>query len=210
MAAVLVGIGWAAYGAYVPWRTAGALAVTVVVGAACFCCLGYGLAALVRNEDAALPITQALLLPLYFISGVFVSAAILPRWLADVANVFPVRHLASALLVAYDPHTAGLGFLRAGSADHGRVGGRGPDSRLAQIQVATARALITCAGAIMEEIMASETETKKGQCAEHGEVDATREIPNMGFPFIYFAIVRAMARRKPFRCPECGAVVASA
>ena len=110
MAAILLGIGWAAFSAHVPGRTALALAVTVIIGAASFCCLGYALTSLVHNEDAALPSTQAILLPLYFISGVFVSVTILPRWLADVANVFPVRHLADALLTAYNPHTAGLGF----------------------------------------------------------------------------------------------------
>ena len=36
MSAVLLGIGWAAYGAPVPGRTAPALAVTVVIGAASF------------------------------------------------------------------------------------------------------------------------------------------------------------------------------
>ena len=70
MSAVLLGIGWAAYGAHVPGRTALALVVTVVIGAASFCCLGYALTSLIHNEDAALPTTQALLLPLYFISGV--------------------------------------------------------------------------------------------------------------------------------------------
>ena len=110
MTAVLLGIGWAAYGAHVPGRTALALVVTVVVGAACFCCLGYALTSVIHDEDAALPATQALLLPLYFISGVFVATSILPHWLAGVGEVFPVRHLASALLTAYNPHTAGLGF----------------------------------------------------------------------------------------------------
>jgi ABC-2 type transport system permease protein len=110
MAAILLGIGWAAYSAQVPGRTAVALTVTVIIGAASFCCLGYALTSLVHNEDAALPSTQAILLPLYFISGVFVSVTILPRWLADVGNIFPVRHLADALLVAYNPHTTGLGF----------------------------------------------------------------------------------------------------
>ena len=110
MAAVLFGIGWAAYGARIPGRTALALAVTVVVGATSFCCLGYALTSVVRNEDAALPATQALLLPLYFISGVFVAVTVLPHWLADVGEIFPVRHLANALLVAYNPHTTGLGF----------------------------------------------------------------------------------------------------
>jgi ABC-2 type transport system permease protein len=110
MAAVLLGIGWAAYGAHVPGRTALALAVTVVIGAASFCCLGYALTSLIRNEDTAQPVTQALLLPLYFISGVFVAVSILPHWLADVGAIFPVRHLANALLIAYNPHTTGLGF----------------------------------------------------------------------------------------------------
>jgi ABC-2 type transport system permease protein len=44
------------------------------------------------------------------ISGVFVATSVLPHWLADAGEVFPVRHLADALLVAYNPHTAGLGF----------------------------------------------------------------------------------------------------
>jgi ABC-2 type transport system permease protein len=110
MAAVLLGIGWAAYGAHVPGRTALALAVTVVTGAACFCCLGYALTSRIRNEDAALPTTQALTLPLYFISGVFVPVTALPHWLAYAGEIFPVRHLANALLVACNPHTTGLGF----------------------------------------------------------------------------------------------------
>jgi len=110
MAAVLLGLGWAAFGAHLPGRTALALAVTIVVGAASFCCMGYALTSLIRNEDTAQPVTQALLLPLYFISGIFVGVSILPHWLADVGEIFPVRHLANALLIAYNPHTSGLGF----------------------------------------------------------------------------------------------------
>ena len=110
MAAALLGIGWAAYGAHVPGRTALALAVTVVIGAASFCCLGYALTSIVRNEDAAVPTTTAITLPLYFISGVFVPISGLPHWLSDVGEVFPIRHLASALLTAYSPYTKGLGF----------------------------------------------------------------------------------------------------
>ena len=110
IAVVLLGIGWAAYSARVPGRTALALAVTVVIGAASFCCLGYALTSLIRNEDTAQPVTQALLLPLYFISGIFVAVSILPHWLAGAGQIFPVRHLANALLIAYNPHTTGLGF----------------------------------------------------------------------------------------------------
>jgi ABC-2 type transport system permease protein len=108
--ALLLLIGWAAYGAHVPGRTGAALLVTVAIGALSFCCLGYALASLIHDEDAAQPVTQALMLPLYFISGVFVAVSQLPHWLVDVADLFPVRHLAAALLKAYNPHTGGSGF----------------------------------------------------------------------------------------------------
>ena len=107
---VLLGLGWAFFKAHVPAHTAPALVVTVALGAAVFCCLGYALASLIHNDEAAQPITQAVMLPLYFISGVFVPASILPHWLIDVAKIFPVRHLAAALLSAYNPYTKGAGF----------------------------------------------------------------------------------------------------
>ncbi len=57
--------------------------------------------------------------------------------------------------------------------------------------------------------MANQIETATGTCETHGSVEGTREIPGMGFPFIYFAIARALAKRRPFRCPDCGAVVST-
>jgi ABC-2 type transport system permease protein len=107
---ILIVIGWAAFSAHVPARTAPALALTIVIGALAFCCLGYAVASLVHDQDAAQPVTQGIMLPLYFISGVFVAVSTLPRWLVDVAAIFPVRHLAAALLTAYNPHTHGAGF----------------------------------------------------------------------------------------------------
>jgi len=110
IAAVLLAIGWPAYGASLPGRTAPAFILAIIVGALAFCCLGYALASLIENADAAQPLTQAIVLPLYFISGVFVPLSQIPAWLRNVAAVFPVRHLARALLTAYNPHTGGAGF----------------------------------------------------------------------------------------------------
>jgi ABC-2 type transport system permease protein len=107
---VLLAIGWLFYGASVPGHTAPALVVTVIVGALSFCCLGFALASVIRNQDSAQPITQATMLPLYFISGIFVAVSLQPRWMVDVADVFPVRHLDAALLTAYDPYTTGAGI----------------------------------------------------------------------------------------------------
>ncbi len=109
ISAVLVAIGYA-YGASIPARMLPAFILAIVVGSLAFCCLGYALAAFVHDADAATPVVTAITLPLYFISGVFVASAFLPRWLLDVANVFPVRHLATALLAVYNPHTTGSGI----------------------------------------------------------------------------------------------------
>jgi ABC-2 type transporter len=75
-----------------------------------FCCLGFAVASLISNVDAAQPVVQAIVLPLSFISGVFVATSELPGWLAGIGKVFPVEHLAAALLAAYNPHTTGSGL----------------------------------------------------------------------------------------------------
>jgi ABC-2 type transport system permease protein len=107
---VLLAIGWAAYSASIPGRTAPAFVLDVIVGAAVFCCLGFAVACLIGNVDAAQPITLAIILPLAFISGIFIPAGELPSWLVGIGDVFPVRALAAALLAAYNPHTTGSGL----------------------------------------------------------------------------------------------------
>jgi hypothetical protein len=55
--------------------------------------------------------------------------------------------------------------------------------------------------------MAKEVQTQAGRCSTHGTVKATREVPEMGFPFVVYAIRRAVAQRRPYLCPECGTAV---
>ena len=107
---VLLALGWAAFGASLPTRTAPAFVVDIVVGAAVFCCLGF--AALLRHRQCRRRSTRRASdrAPLCFISGVFIPAGELPNWLVKIGDVFPIRHLASALLAAYNPHTTGSGF----------------------------------------------------------------------------------------------------
>lgn len=55
--------------------------------------------------------------------------------------------------------------------------------------------------------MPNETQTLAGDCPTHGSVDAVREIPQVTFPPIITATMRAVAgRRRPYRCPKCHAV----
>jgi len=107
---VIVAIGRIAYGVHVPSTTIPAILIATVVGAACFCCLSFALASFISNEDSAQPVVQATILPLYFISGVFIPKDQLSGTLQDIANVFPVSHLDSALFKAFDPATTGAGI----------------------------------------------------------------------------------------------------
>ena len=57
--------------------------------------------------------------------------------------------------------------------------------------------------------MAIETQTAIGDCPTHGEVEATRQLPTVAFPPVITAVRRAVAKRRPYRCPTCGAPVAT-
>jgi ABC-2 type transport system permease protein len=110
MVVLLTLIGQVLYGVEVPTGTLAALLLSLVVGAFAFCCLGFALTAAIPSEDAAAPVTNGVLLPLYFLSGVFIPETEIPNGVLDVANVFPIRHLFEAFLTAFDPATSGAGF----------------------------------------------------------------------------------------------------
>jgi ABC-2 type transport system permease protein len=110
LVAIIVAIGRIAYGVHLPSSTLPAFVISVAVGAVSFCCLAFAVSTFIRSEDSAQPIIQALILPLYFISGVFVPKDQLSGTLQDIANVFPVAHLNNALFKAFDPATTGAGF----------------------------------------------------------------------------------------------------
>ena len=109
--AVLIVVGRFAYGVRLPTRTIPGLAITAVVGSISFCVLAFAFTTLIENEDSAQPMVQAVMLPLYFISGVFIPAVNLPDWLRHVAQVFPVQHLANGLHRAFEPTTTGMGLV---------------------------------------------------------------------------------------------------
>ncbi len=58
--------------------------------------------------------------------------------------------------------------------------------------------------------MPKEIQTKTGVCPDHGTVEATREIPGSGFPFVVNAVRRLLAKRQPYRCPQCRTPVTTA
>jgi ABC-2 type transport system permease protein len=81
-----------------------ALVVTFGVGVACFAALGLLVAALSPTGDSAPMIANATLLPLAFISDIFiVPGASAPAWVARVADFFPLKHFAVAFTDSFNP-----------------------------------------------------------------------------------------------------------
>lgn len=107
--AVLMAIGAAAFGVSVPTSTLPGLLSALAVGTAAFCALGIAYTRLVPSEDAAPAMTNAVVLPLYFISGVFVPFRQLPDGLQSIAELLPAQPLVDALRIAFDPTTGGAG-----------------------------------------------------------------------------------------------------
>jgi hypothetical protein len=152
--------------------------------------------------------------PVYYVPGIIalgVIAACFGNLVASVTaqrerGVLKRRRAARRLQPAH--HRAWV--RRPGPADRGGLGSRGPSHRPPQLQLAAARALThnSHPTTLTEgKTMATEVQTHTGRCPTHGPVQATRETPKMGFPYVIYTIRRAAAQRRPFRCPECGAAV---
>jgi ABC-2 type transport system permease protein len=105
----LLAVGRLAYGVSVPLHSLLALTITIAVGTFTFCSLGFAASGFIKNVDAAQPVMMAIALPLFFISGIFVPWPFIPSWLHAVADAFPVRHFASAVLAPLTP-AAGSGI----------------------------------------------------------------------------------------------------
>lgn len=111
---IVAAFGAVFYDVQVPWGRLPALVVTLAIAASAFCALGLALTAFIPNEDAAPAVVNAVILPLLFISNVFIRIDGMTGWLPTVSNLFPVRHFADAMMTIYDPRTTGGGF----SAEH--------------------------------------------------------------------------------------------
>ena len=107
MLVVLGLIGRVAYGVEIPTGNLGAVLLTLAIGAASFCCIGFALTGAIPSQEAAPPIVNAALLPLYFISGVFVPEDEIPEGVLRFADAFPVRHFFEAFFSAWEPGSAG-------------------------------------------------------------------------------------------------------
>ena len=76
----------------------GVLAATAlaIVFAVCLSWAWIALALVLRTPNAVMTVGFVILMPLGFLSNIFVDPATMPPWLEHVANINPMSHLASA------------------------------------------------------------------------------------------------------------------
>ncbi|HEV3379761.1 MAG TPA: ABC transporter permease [Trebonia sp.] len=104
---VLVLIGWLVFGVHLSGAGAGLVLLTVIVGTACLCGVGYAVSTLVKSQESAGPLVMLIMFVLSAISGLYIPDTLFPAWLRDGAQVLPIRPLATAMQAALDPATNG-------------------------------------------------------------------------------------------------------
>jgi ABC-2 type transport system permease protein len=98
------------YGVEIPTDTLPAVIVSVLVGAIAFSALGLAMTAVIPNSDAAPAVVNGVILPLLFISDVYIPDTDAPGWLKGIASFFPVKHFSESLQTPFNPRMTGSGF----------------------------------------------------------------------------------------------------
>jgi ABC-2 type transport system permease protein len=100
---ITAAFGQALYSAAIPTGvTLLRFLVMLVVGAAAFCALGLAVTAVIPNADASAAIVNATILPLLFLSGIFIPfGSNTPGWILWIARIFPVKHFADGMQAGF-------------------------------------------------------------------------------------------------------------
>jgi len=71
----------------------------LAVGSAALCALGLAVTVVIPNTDASSPVVLGTVLPLGFLSGIFIPFGnSTPSWIIWVGRIFPIRHFAAGMM----------------------------------------------------------------------------------------------------------------
>lgn len=98
---IVAAFGALLYGVEVPWGALPIVLLVLVVSAATFSALGLAVSGLIPNADAAPAVVNATILPVLFISNVFIQMDNAPGWLDTISHLLPVRQFADAMMELY-------------------------------------------------------------------------------------------------------------
>jgi ABC-2 type transport system permease protein len=100
---LMIGVGVVFYGVEVDPAKMPAAVVTFVVGVSAFAALGLALASLIRSASSASAAANAIIIPLAFVSNVFIQLDDPPRWVEAVGDAFPLRPFVEAFQACFTP-----------------------------------------------------------------------------------------------------------
>jgi len=104
MTVLVTVIGRLFFGVSFNWNWVVVFTIGVALGSMAFSALGFALTAVIPNEDAAPAITNATVLPLYFVSDVFFfTDEDSTGFFSKIGDFFPVKPLVHSLQDAYNP-----------------------------------------------------------------------------------------------------------
>jgi ABC-2 type transport system permease protein len=87
-----------------------ALIVTLLLGTAAFTTLGIGITRFIPSAESGPVLVNLVIWPLSFISNIWFPIDSLPKVLKTIADLFPIKPLASGLQFVFDPRHHGAAF----------------------------------------------------------------------------------------------------
>jgi ABC-2 type transport system permease protein len=110
MSVVVLVLGVALYGLDFRVAQLPALIVTLLLGTAAFTTLGIGITRFIPSAETGPVLINLLIWPLTFISNIWFPIDSLPTILRTIADIFPIKALASGLQYVFDPRHHGSLF----------------------------------------------------------------------------------------------------
>jgi ABC-2 type transport system permease protein len=101
---IMLTLGVVAYDLEVELAKVPAAVVTFLVGVGTFAALGMAVAALVSSPEAAPAVANGLILPLAFVSDVFIQLDDPPAWVEFVGDLFPLKPFVHSFQGAFNPN----------------------------------------------------------------------------------------------------------
>lgn len=100
---LMLTLGVVAYDLEIDAAKMPAAALTFLVGVGSFAALGMALASVVRSASSASAAANAIILPLAFVSNIFIPLEDPPRWVEVIGNIFPLKPFAEAFQDCFNP-----------------------------------------------------------------------------------------------------------
>lgn len=103
---IMVGLGVVAFSVNIELAKVPAMLLAFVVGSATFATLGVALASVAKSASSASALANATILPMAFISNIFVNLGPEPpKWLRVAADILPLKHFGTSFSATMEPWT---------------------------------------------------------------------------------------------------------